>query len=100
MPKLRFVHLQNFLRSLQNATPVIAFFLIGFVLVYGIFGMQYVCVVSVVTVFFQTWNFLSPALFCGVRRKKSAVRYVFHPASAVFLSDCGRYVEGQAGRLL
>ena len=39
MPKLRSVHLQNFLRSLQNATPVIAFFLIGFVLVYGIFGM-------------------------------------------------------------
>ena len=54
MPKLRSVHVQNFLRSLQNATPVIAFFLIGFVLVYGIFGMQYVCVVSVVTVFFQT----------------------------------------------
>ena len=54
MPKLRSVHVQNFLRSLQNATHVIAFFLIGFVLVYGIFGMQYVCVVSVVTVFFQT----------------------------------------------
>ena len=43
----------RFLKALQNASPVIAFFFAGFALVYGIFGMQYVSVVSVVTVFFQ-----------------------------------------------
>ena len=43
----------RFLKALQNASPVIVFFFAGFALVYGIFGMQYVSVVSVVTVFFQ-----------------------------------------------
>lgn len=50
----RIVYVLRFLRSLQNALPVIAFFLISFGIVYHVFGIQYTCVVSVVTVFFQT----------------------------------------------
>ena len=44
---------KRFLQALRGAAPVILFFLTGFASVYALFGMQYVCVVSVVTVFFQ-----------------------------------------------
>ena len=44
---------KRFLQALRRAAPVILFFLTGFASVYALFGMQYVCVVSVVTVFFQ-----------------------------------------------
>ena len=54
MSKNRPSYLRQFLQSLQNAFPVILFFLCGFGLVYATFGMQYAGVVSVVTVFFQT----------------------------------------------
>lgn len=54
MPKDYNPYLRRFLLSLQNAFPVILFFLCGFAFVYGVFGMKYAGVVSVVTVFFQT----------------------------------------------
>lgn len=54
MPKDHNPYLRRFLLSLQNAFPVILFFLCGFAFVYGVFGMKYAGVVSVVTVFFQT----------------------------------------------
>lgn len=54
MPKDYNPYLRRFLLSLQNAFPVILFFLCGFAFVYGVFGIKYAGVVSVVTVFFQT----------------------------------------------
>ena len=41
------------LAALRGASPVICFFLASFGLIYWLFGLQYVMVVSVVTVFFQ-----------------------------------------------
>lgn len=44
------------LAALRGASPVICFFLASFGLIYWLFGLQYVMVVSVVTVFFQGWH--------------------------------------------
>lgn len=49
-------YIKKFLHSFQNASPVILFFLISFILVYGLFGMQPVIVASVITTFFQIWH--------------------------------------------
>lgn len=53
MPKKLILYLYKFRRSLKDASPVILFFLLSFAFIYGIFGFQYVMLVSVITVFFQ-----------------------------------------------
>ncbi|MFC0699030.1 FUSC family protein [Anaerostipes butyraticus] len=53
MPKKLILYLYKFRRSVKEAFPVILFFLLSFALVYGIFGFQYVMLVSVITVFFK-----------------------------------------------
>lgn len=45
--------LKTFLNSLKRACPVILFFLLSFGFVYFVFGMQYVMIASIVTIFFQ-----------------------------------------------
>lgn len=44
---------KRFLTSVCGAAPVILFFLVLFVIVYVLFGLQYSIIVSVVTTFFQ-----------------------------------------------
>lgn len=46
--------LRTFTAALRRALPIILFFLSSFAIVCALFGLQYVIVVSVVTVFFQT----------------------------------------------
>lgn len=46
--------LRTFGAALRRALPVILFFLSSFAIVCAVYGLQYVIVVSVVTVFFQT----------------------------------------------
>lgn len=46
--------LHTFGAALRRALPVILFFLSSFVIVCQVYGLQYVIIVSVVTVFFQT----------------------------------------------
>ena len=48
--------LERGLAALRGASPVICFFLLCFGVVYWLFGLHYVIVVSVVTVFFQGWH--------------------------------------------
>lgn len=45
--------LKTFFNSLKRAFPVILFFLFSFAAVYFIFGMKYVMIASIVTIFFQ-----------------------------------------------
>ncbi|CVI70974.1 Inner membrane protein YccS [Clostridiales bacterium CHKCI001] len=45
--------LKKFLHSFQRACPVILFFLASFLIVYKFFGLHYVMIVSIITVFFQ-----------------------------------------------
>lgn len=45
--------LKTFLNSFKRALPVIIFFLCSFGMVYAVFGMQYVMIASIVTIFFQ-----------------------------------------------
>lgn len=53
MPKKLILYLYKFRRSVKDAFPVILFFLLSFALIYGIFGFQYVMLVSVITVFLK-----------------------------------------------
>lgn len=46
--------LRTFFAALRRALPIILFFLSSFAIVCKVFGLQYVIIVSVVTVFFQT----------------------------------------------
>lgn len=45
--------LKDFSHSIQRACPVILFFLGSFLIVYKFFGLHYVMIVSIITVFFQ-----------------------------------------------
>lgn len=45
--------LKTFFNSFKRALPVIIFFLCSFGIVYAVFGMQYVMIASIVTIFFQ-----------------------------------------------
>lgn len=45
--------LKDFSHSIQRACPVILFFLGSFLIVYKFFGLHYVMIVSIITVFFK-----------------------------------------------
>ena len=65
---------QTFTRAFRNAFPIILFFFTAFCTVYLFFGLSYVILVSIITVFFQgryqqnnsLWRYLR-LLFLGTR---------------------------------